>query len=327
MRVVITGAAGFIGYHLARQLADQEKEVILCDNLLRGQADDQFAALIRRPNVTFVNIDLTDRQSLSELDGHVDLIYHLAAINGTRHFYEIPHQVLRNNLLCSINVLDWLSSGRGAKMVWTSSSEVYAGTVALGKAPVPTPEAVAIAIDDIANPRFSYAASKIAGESLCLNYASAYGLPIAIVRPHNVYGPRMGNDHVIAQFTTRMLERKDPFPIYGGEQTRAFCFIADLVQGLQLVGESRRADGQTINLGNDQEEVRIADLAHKLFALAGFQPRVENLPAPEGSVTRRCPDITKARELLGFRPQVDLEIGLRKTYEWYSTHQQARGDV
>lgn len=315
MKILITGGAGFIGFHLAKRLTDDGNIVVVCDNLFRGQVDDDFASLLRRPNISFVNVDLSVKENMNELDSDFDLVYHLAAINGTRYFYEVPHKVLRNNILLLVNMLDWLNGSQ--KMVWTSSSEVYAGTVAMGKASVPTTEGVAVAIDDISNPRFSYAASKIAGESLCLSYARVYGLHIAIVRPHNIYGPRMGYDHVIPQFISRILERQNPFKLYGGDQTRAFCFIDDFVIGLRLIGESPLTDGQIINLGNDQEEVSISDLASRLFDLSGFHPRLENFPAPEGSVHRRCPDITKAREVVGFCPQTNLEAGLRKTYDWY----------
>lgn len=317
MKILVTGGAGFIGFHLARYLADREDTVVVSDNLSRGEADDDFARLIRRGNVKFVRADLTDREELRELGEGYDLVYHLAAINGTRYFYEVPHQVLRNNLLSLINVLDWVSTGGGRKVIWTSSSEVYAGTVSLGQAPIPTPEDVALAIGDISNPRFSYAASKIAGESLCLHYARAYELPVTIVRPHNIYGPRMGYDHVIPQFITRILQRQDPFQVFGGEQSRAFCFVEDLVKGLELVGESRAAEGEIINLGNDHEQVRIADLAHKMFDLFGFHPRLKRLPAPPGSVHRRCPDIAKARRLVGYGAEVSLEVGLQRTYGWY----------
>jgi UDP-glucose 4-epimerase len=323
MKILITGGAGFIGFHLAKHLTNDGNIVVVCDNLFRGQVDDDFASLLQRPNISFVNVDLSVKENLNELDSDFDMVYHLAAINGTRYFYEVPHKVLRYNILLLVNVLDWLNSSQ--KMVWTSSSEVYAGTVAMGKANIPTNEGVAVAIDDISNPRFSYAASKIAGESLCLSYARAYGLHIVIVRPHNIYGPRMGYDHVIPQFISRILERQNPFKLYGGDQTRAFCFIDDFVTGLRLIGESPLTDGQIINLGNDQEEVSIIDLASRLFDLSGFRPRLENLPAPEGSIHRRCPDITKARDLVGFYPQTNLEAGLRKTYDWYLEHYSPEG--
>jgi len=323
MKILITGGAGFIGFHLAKHLTDDGNIVVVCDNLFRGQVDDDFVSLLRRSNISFVNVDLSIKENLNELDSDFDLVYHLAAINGTRYFYEVPHKVLRNNILLLLNMLDWLNSGM--KMVWTSSSEVYAGTVAMGKASVPTTEGVAVAIDDISNPRFSYAASKIAGESLCLSYVRAYGLRIAIVRPHNIYGPRMGYDHVIPQLISRILERQNPFKLYGGDQSRAFCFIDDFVTGLKLIGESPLTDGQIINLGNDQEEVSITDLASRLFDLSGFHPGVENLPAPEGSIHRRCPDITKARKLIGFCPGTSLDNGLQKTYNWYLEHHPPKG--
>lgn len=317
MKILVTGGAGFIGYHLARRLADRENTVVVSDNLSRGAQDAVFAQLLQRGNVSFVRGDLTDGEGLRGLGEGYDLVYHLAAVNGTRNFYEVPHLVLRNNLLSLVNVLEWLRSGGGAKLVWASSSEVYAGTVSLGQAPIPTPEDVALTIQDISNPRFSYAASKIAGESLCLHYAEAYGLPVTVVRPHNIYGPRMGHDHVIPQFISRILRRDDPFQVFGGEQSRTFCFVDDMVQGLELAAGSTAAEGEIVNLGNDREEVRIIDLAERMFDLFGFHPRVDEVPAPAGSVHRRCPDITKARRLFGYSPEVSLEVGLPRTYDSY----------
>jgi nucleoside-diphosphate-sugar epimerase len=317
MKVLVTGGAGFIGYHLARRLADQENTVVVSDNLSRGAEDSAFAELLRRDNVSFIRGDLTDAEEMRDLGERYDLVYHLAAVNGTRNFYEVPHLVLRNNLLSLVNVLEWLRNGGGARLIWTSSSEVCAGTVSLGQAPIPTPEDVALTIQDISNPRFSYAASKIAGESLCLHYAKAYGLSVTVVRPHNIYGPRMGHDHVIPQFISRVLRREDPFRVFGGEQSRAFCFVDDMVRGLELAAGSEAAAGEIVNIGNDREEVRIIDLAERMFDLFDFHPQVDEVPAPAGSVHRRCPDITKARRLFDYSPEVSLEVGLPRTCDSY----------
>jgi len=319
VKVLITGGAGFIGFHLAKHLADEAAEVTVCDNLFRGQMDKDFTALIRRNNVNFINIDLTERKELDKLGRDYDVTYHLAAINGTKYFYEVPEKVLQVNILSLINILDWFTNASCKKIVWTSSSETYAGTMSITELPVPTPEEVPLTITDVFNPRFSYAGSKIAGELLAINYSRAYGLNVSIVRPHNIYGPRMGYEHVIPQFIRRIIDREDPFKVYGGMQSRAFCYIDDFVRGVELLGKLFENSGQPkiVNIGNDKEEIIILDLARRLFDLSDFHPELDISPAPEGSVDRRCPDIFQARTILGYEPKIDLDTGLRKTYDWY----------
>jgi len=320
MKVLITGGAGFIGFHLAKYLSEKDYEITISDNLFRGKIDYDFQNLIGRRNVEFINTDLTERKEFNKFKKDYDYVYHLAAINGTRYFYEIPHEVLRVNVLSLVNVLDWLVTSNCKRLIWTSSSEVYAGTAIISKAPMPTPEEVPLTIADVFNPRSSYAGSKIIGELLCINYAKQHGFHLSILRPHNIYGPRMGYEHVIPQFIERVIKKETPFKIYGGEQSRAFCFIEDFVRGIRLVAESSRTNGEITNIGNDKEEIKIIDLAQKMFEISGFYPKLKILPSPKGSVNRRCPDITKVKKLVGYEPRIDLDTGLQKTYDWYLEH-------
>lgn len=320
MKALITGGAGFIGFSLSKYLAERDYDITICDNLFRGQMDEDFRNFIKRDNVRFIKVDLIKKEELDKLEKDYEYIYHLAAINGTKYFYDIPHEVLKTNVLSLINVLDWLTNTECKKIVWTSSSETYAGTIKTSKVPIPTPENVPLTIEDVFNPRFSYAGTKIIGELLCINYARRYGFNLSIIRPHNIYGPRMGYEHVIPQFIERVIKRENPFKIYGVEQSRAFCFIEDFIRGIKSVGESPRTNGEIINIGNDKEEIKIINLARKIFDISNFHPELEILPPPKGSVDRRCPDITKAKELVGYKPQIDLNTGLQKTYNWYFKH-------
>ncbi len=317
MKALILGGAGFIGFHLAKSLSDEGNQVTICDNLSRGRNDDSLKQLVSRGNINFVEADIIRKNALTKLGNRFDIVYHLAAINGTRYFYEIPYQVLRVNIMSLINVLDWLAGVECSKLVWTSSSETYAGTSTFVDIPLPTPENIPLVISDVYNPRFSYAGSKIAGELLCLNFAKTCGLNVTVVRPGNVYGPRMGYEHVIPEFIMRIIKREEPFRVYGGNQTRSFCFIRDFVQGIKLIGESSKTDRKIINLGSDKEEIRMKDLAAKMFDLFNYHPTMEILPAPEGSVERRCCDTGTAKTLVGYEPQVSLDAGLRITYDWY----------
>jgi len=316
MKILVTGGAGFIGYHLANRLVENGNDVTICDNLFRGKMDRDFRGLVEKPNVAFINVDLTKASELTNLDGDFDIIYHLAAINGTKYFYEIPHQVLKVNILSLLNILDFISASDCKKLVWTSSSEVYSGTEMAYGVDIPTPEDIPLAINDVGNPRFSYAGSKVVGELLCLNYSKAYGFDVGLVRPHNIYGPRMGFEHVIPEFLKRIFEREDPFKIYGGNQTRSFCYIDDAVSALEKLG-SIKVKTDILNMGNNQEEIKIEDLALRMFDLADFHPQIEILEPLKGSVSRRCPDIKKAKKILDFEPRVDLNEGLKKTMAWY----------
>lgn len=318
-KFLILGGAGFIGFHLAKHLIEEGRRVTICDNLLRGKLDNELTALLEEHGIKFINLDLTRKETLKGLDlGDYECIFHLVAINGTKYFYEIPHEVLRVNILSLLNFLDLMKETNYlGKFIWTSSSEVYAGSSKVGSIPIPTPEDVPLAIANVFNPRFSYAASKIAGELLCINYARTFGFDLTMVRPHNIYGPRMHQEHVIPEFILRIVGKEDPFKIFGGKQTRAFCYINDFVEGLILIAQSPETKGEIINLGNDKEEITTEELAQKLFNLSGFYPCLETHPAPEGSVDRRCPDITKARTLLGYEPQCSLDKGLEMTYKWY----------
>ena len=316
-RVLITGGAGFIGYHLGKALVEDGYEVTLCDNLFRGKMDGDLAALCQRTNVHFLSCDLTEPKSTETLGDGYDYVYHLAGVNGTRYFYEMPHVVLRVNVLALVNVLDWFVQARCGKILFASSSEVYAGTARLFGVTIPTPEDVPLVVDDIRNPRVSYAGSKMIGELLVLNYARAYGFPYAIVRYHNIYGPRMGHEHVIPEFCKRILERENPFRIQGGSETRAFCYVEDAVRATTLVMDSPECDQQVIHVGNPREEVAIVDLARRMFGLFDHHPELEVLPVPEGSVKRRCPDIGKLETLTGYRPSVALDVGLKETFAWY----------
>lgn len=323
MRILVTGAAGFLGYCVAVRLKDAGHDLVLADDFSRGQQDAAYVSLCAAASVSAHAVDLLQAESWDVLDGEFDAVLHMAAINGTRHFYERPYEVLDTNLHLVQNLLLWHGArSPRAKIVFTSSSEVYAGVDGV---PVPTPEDVPVGFEDIQNPRYSYAASKIAGELLIRHYGESTGVSFAIVRPHNIYGPRMGFDHVIPQFITRLARRDDPFRILGGDQSRAFCYVDDFTGGLTAALESDRADGEIVNLGDDRVETRIVDLADLLFAIAGHHPAVELKEAPPGSVRRRCPDLSKARALLGYRPVVPLEEGLRHTWKWYSAELGAPG--
>ena len=326
MNILITGGAGFIGYHLAKQfLADQGHHLVLIDNLQRGKIDDDFKNLLTDPRVQFTPADLTDQKFYKTLPINFDQVYHLAAVNGTKLFYQIPEEVLRINTLSLVYILEWIRGlSKKPKFCFPSSSEVYAGALgAFGRLPIPTPEKVPLVIEDPYNPRASYDVTKLLGESFVIHYASTYHFPAVIIRPHNFYGPRAGYDHVIPEFCLRIIERVDPFPIYGADNTRTFCYIDDVVRAMQMLMASPHTDTQpvqTVHLGAS-EEITMQQLAERLFAAIGWKPQKLNIQnAPAGSVKRRLADISKIKDLVGWEPETSLDDGLKATFAWYKLH-------
>jgi UDP-glucose 4-epimerase len=302
-KILITGGTGFIGSHLANYLIlNKNYDVTICDNNYRGKIDD-FVSKIK-----YVDCDLTKKEEYKKL-GDYDVVYHLAAINGTKNFYKIPYDVLKVNTLININLIEWCKEKSIQKILYTSSSEVYASTPSKS---IPTKEDVLVSIEDVHNPRWSYAGSKILGELMIINS----GLNFSIVRPHNIYGPRMGYDHVIPEVISRILEKENPFKIYGFDQTRSFCFIDDAVKMLEIIMNSDLSNSKIINLGVD-DEIKIIDLIEKMFQYFNYFPELDIVDPQQGSVDRRCPDVTSLNQIIDKIDKTTLNEGLEKTCEWY----------
>ena len=216
--VLITGGAGFVGYHLASKLS-RDHDVTLCDNLYRTKRiDREFSTLMSNNNVRFLNVDLTSPSGWNKLKGaHFDFVYHLAAVNGTKNINESPHEVMSINLECMLNLLRCARPGKVGKVLYASTSEVYAGAANVGVLKYPTPEDSPIVFSNIYNPRWSYASTKFVDELLLMHYAKVLNLRWSIVRYHNIYGPRMGYDHVIPEIHTRLLENGQTLELRGSD--------------------------------------------------------------------------------------------------------------
>jgi UDP-glucose 4-epimerase/UDP-glucuronate decarboxylase len=322
-KVLILGGTGFIGFTLAKLLAQEGSptEVVLVDNFSRGRRDAELETFLHaHPECRLLEADLSKPESFESFEGKIyDEVYLLAAVVGVKYAQENPAAVVTINTRIILNVLDWARKNGVGRLLFASTSEVYAGGVDLGLIPVPTPETVPLVFADIRNPRFSYAASKLLGEAAVFGYAQTYGLPVMVVRFHNVYGPRMGYEHVIPELSLRAIRKEDPFRVYGIEQTRAFCFVTDAVLGM-LAAMRCGKDGEIYNIGNDREEIRIGDLAELILRLAHHSPRIQPFSPPAGSVARRCPDLAKLRAL-GYTPVTSLGDGLRVTLDWYRDNQ------
>jgi UDP-glucuronate decarboxylase len=315
MRALLLGGAGFIGAHLATRLISDGAEVTVVDDFSRGKDDPQIEAIREHPAVRVVSGDLTSPETWRRLPHGWDQIYHLAAVVGVRNVERDPGRVIRVNTLSALHLLDWVQGT--PRIFFSSTSEVYAGGVDAGVVPVPTAEEVPVMIADVKAPRFTYAISKLLGEAAMLHAADGVGVRPVVGRFHNIYGPRMGTDHVIPEMTLRAMRGEDPFLVPGADQYRAFCFVDDAVEAVVRLMESDRARGQIVHIGDDTQETNIADLAKLITRVAGVNPPMVPQPAPPGSVRRRCPDLSKVRELTGYEPSVPLEEGVVRTLRWY----------
>lgn len=315
-KVLVTGVAGFLGFHLARYLLTrQDVTVVGVDNLVRGVRDAHLSKLMENPKFIFLEADLSNEKQVSELPTDLDYVYHLAAMNGTQNFYERPMDVIRHCTIPTMLLAEHFGrNGHLKRFVYAGTSESYASTVTRFNWPVPTDETVPLSIDDITNPRWSYAMGKMHGEVVTAQAGRAYDMPYSIVRFHNAYGPRMGDKHVVPDFFARAREGR--YELFGFEDTRAFLYVDDAVRGTALIGETEACTGEVVNLGGSVE-ITMLNLGNMMMKVRGLDADIKLHPSPAGSVKRRAPDLSKLQALTGFKETVSLERGLELTAKFY----------
>ncbi|GHU72950.1 nucleoside-diphosphate sugar epimerase [Spirochaetia bacterium] len=318
-KVLILGGAGFIGYNIARYLAEnRDYALTIADDFSSGSNDDEIKSLCSRYNISIITADFSRPEAFTMLDTHYDDVYVLAAVVGVNRCIEEPEEVIRINTAISLNTLEWFRDARPNRVLFASSSENYAATTDTFNYPVPTSESVPLCIADTRHPRFTYAVTKIWGEAAFFAYGQRLGIHTTVVRYQNIYGPRMGFKHAIPHIIERIYKGENPVKIYGAEQTRAFCFCTDGAEGTVRALESDVSDQQVYHIGNS-DEITIDTLTRTIGVAMGYSGSYENAPTYPGSVSRRCPDITKAGAELGYAPKVSLEAGIQKTVAWYRT--------
>jgi len=314
-RVVILGAAGFIGFHIASYLVKNDKHnILLIDNFINGKLDTAFEELISDGRVDFRNLDLTLQSSYENLFYKNDIVFNCAALNGTQNFYSQPVDVIRNSAITAILAAEYSSISNVQKYVYFGSSESYAGGLDLEIIDLPTKENVPLVVPDIENVRWSYGASKTLGEIATISNHEQHKLNFLIVRLHNIYGPRMGIKHVIPDLIQRFLTMDGG--VYGLEETRSFMFVDDFIKLLMaLTFESGINQNCIYNIGS-QNEILIRDLAIKIRDALKLDLEIYSLGNFSGSVKRRCPDTSKLRSQIRFH-ETSLDVGISETIKWY----------
>ncbi len=317
MRILITGGAGFIGSNLVDTLTEQDHEVTVIDNLSVGKATN-IEHHLESEHFHFVNDTILNIATLERLVRQADLIYHLAAVVGPKYVVEDPLGTIITNVRGTENVLE-LASKYWVRTVIVSSSEVYGKSTA-----VPLSEDDDRILGSTTVGRWSYSDAKAIDEYFALAYAKK-GLPVAVVRYFNAYGPRLdprGYGSVIAKFVTQAL-RGEPLTVYDdGRQSRCFTYVADTIKGTILAATVKEAAGQIFNIGSNRETT-ILELTTLIRQLTDTASEIVHVPYETAygpafeDPRRRVPDVTRAREVLGFEAQTPLEEGLRHTLEWF----------
>ena len=313
-RILLTGGAGFIGTTLTRRLID-DNEIVVYDNLHRDAMGG--TELADHPNLTFVQGDVLDTELVTETAKGATHIVHLAAIAGVDTVLESPVRTMRVNMIGTYNVLEAAHATIDSleRLVDFSTSEVF------GRHAYKVEEVHETAQGSVGEARWTYAVSKLAGEHLAHAYHDEFGLPTVSVRPFNVYGPGQIGGGAIRAFIETVLGGED-LTIHGdGSQVRAWCYVDDMVDALMLVLERPEAAGEVFNIGNERSVLTILELAEQIRQLMGADVEINFRPLHYTDVEMRIPNIDKARKLLGWEPQVDLEEGLSRTIAWYRERQ------
>jgi nucleoside-diphosphate-sugar epimerase len=315
-KALITGGAGFLGGHLGRRLAEDGQEIHLLDNLARGRRDAFLRELLARPAVELLERDLARPDALDDLADDYTHVFHLAAIVGVRNVLAEPYATLCRNVDLLETALGFARRQQALeRFVFFSTSEVYAGSLEHLDLPIPTPEDVPLALPDLGHPRTSYLLSKLYGEAM-VRHA---GVPFTILRPHNVYGPRMGLAHVIPELLEKAHRAPDGgrLEVFSVDHRRTFCFIDDAVEMVIRAAMAKAALGLTLNLGSPGPELTIGELAEVILRVVGRRLSIEAKPPAPGSPARRCPDTSRMTAVTGYRARVPLETGIERTYAWY----------
>ena len=316
--VLILGGGGFIGRSIVEFLVNRGDCNVTAADIKEGS---NWSEILNnestRDRFKAVLADFTDISAFDNLSQNFDEIYMLAAVVGVNRTLKFPQDVIRINTLLTMNTLDWISRHPIKRLLFASSSENYAGTSDLFNIEIPTAEDVPLCIGDVKHPRWTYAMTKMHGESAFIHSAQSLNYECTVVRYQNIIGPEMGFGHAIPHIVERFVKAEEsPFKIYGHDQTRAFCFIDDAVMGTVGAMESDKAAGEIYHIGM-QNEINMETLTTYIGELMSYAGEYEAAMTYPGSVARRCPNIDKAKSDFGYSPSIDWQKAVGLTTDWY----------
>lgn len=309
-KILITGGAGFIGSHLAESLA-KENKVIIYDNFHRDAL--KYTSILKHPNLKIVRGDIMDQKLLFKTVDNCDIILHLAAIAGIDNVAISPLETLEVNLMGTYNLLKAINGRKKNiyKFIFLSTSEVYGPFVPQAKEDGMTTQG------QVKEQRWAYSTSKIASEHWVYAYYKKYHLPAVIIRPFNVYGPRQVGEGAIHNFIVKAILNQ-PLEIYStGEEVRSWCFIEDFVNGVIRALKTEKSIGQIYNIGNPEATLTVLELAKLVIKIAHSKSKIIFNKRNYPDVQLRIPSVSLAKKELKFVPKFDLEVGLKKTIDWY----------
>lgn len=318
MNVLITGGTGFIGFHIAKSLSRENVPITLVDIKEEEEFDAPLNELLKQPNVSFVKSDLLQKESLTQFGNDFTHIIHLAAIVGVQNVLNNSFNVLKNNTEMTINLIEFAKSQKNLeRFLFASTSEVYAGTLERGLLDIPSPENSSIVLPSLESPRTSYMLSKLYGEALC----QQSNLPFTTIRPHNIYGPRMGMRHVIPELLQKAyFSENGTINVFSTDHTRTFCFISDAVDMVLKLMREKSAENRTFNIGIQGPEISIGNLAKLIIECVGRNLEIKPMPSTEGSPERRAPDTSNLHSVIQFREQTTISEGLEACFDWYKKY-------
>ncbi|MCP4605508.1 MAG: NAD-dependent epimerase/dehydratase family protein [Proteobacteria bacterium] len=308
-QILITGGAGFIGTQLIKRIVDENRITVL-DTLHRNSLKD--SGLEDHPNLTLIKADVRDGPAVRSAIKGATHVVHLASIAGVDTVINNPLLTMDVCIKGAFNLLEAaIDADRIERFVHFSTSEVF------GRYAYRVAEGDVTSLGAVGEARWTYAVSKLATEHLCHVMHKTHDLPTVTIRPFNIFGPGQVGTGAIHHFVVKAV-KNEPIEVHNeGDQIRAWCYIDDLVDGLVLSLSRPEAVGQTFNIGNPRTAVTVYRLARLIVQLTNSESELVNIPWPYPDVELRIPDISRAQELLGFKPKFDLEEGLLPTIDWY----------
>lgn len=309
--ILITGGAGFLGSYMCEALIESNARVTCLDNLSSGLASN-IAHLKDNENFQFIEHNISNPINF---ETEFDLVIHMASRAAPFEFEKYPIQILKANTL-GIWVALGIAKKHSARFVYTSTSEIYGNP---DPKFVPTPETYNGNVNPI-GPRSCYDEAKRAGEAFVVAYRQEHNMDTRMARIFNTYGPRMRADDIYGRAVPRFIDQAlkgEDITVFGdGSQTRSFTYVSDQIDGLLRLADLDRGRGEVINIGNNKETT-ILELAELIKRLTNSSSKITFHPLPEDDPKRRCPDISKAKKILGWEPKVSLEEGLKNTIKWF----------